>query len=437
MSPVPSESPLDPTPRAFTPLTIAEFLLGHRPSILRLWSDRWSLLIGAILVLAGSLARNYDGHHLLREWHVLLHGFGASVANAFLLYTLARLAVAIASSKPGDESVRRPHFWRGYLSFLGVFWMTAPMAWLYGIPYEHLLEPLKAVEANLWTLAAVSFWRVLLMARVLSVALDVPFWSVLFITLLFGDALALAALFTAPLPTIDFMGGLRHPPETQLIASTAFAAGFWALVTLPVWVIAALVGLRWLKPGQRSLPAPARFPIPKAACGMAVVAVAGWLAAGLATQPSVGLKLDVENSVKAGRYDQAASILAAHHRGEFPPIWDLPPRNWDRSPNYREALAGMTRAVAVEGGPTWFADAYSQKVWRELLRFRHGSEPSPAEAPLDAEVLPYDHPREDLLREIEFVLRFDTSISDRRREWATAVRDLLKASPPSGSKPDL
>ena len=35
-----------------------------------------------------------------------------------------------------------PSFFRCYAAFLGLFWLTAPLAWLYAIPYERFLPPL-------------------------------------------------------------------------------------------------------------------------------------------------------------------------------------------------------------------------------------------------------------------------------------------------------
>ena len=50
--------------------------------------------------------------------------------------------------------------------------MTAPLAWLYAIPYERFLSPVGATRANLWTLGLVAAWRVLLIIRVLVVLLS-------------------------------------------------------------------------------------------------------------------------------------------------------------------------------------------------------------------------------------------------------------------------
>lgn len=378
-----SDAPVEPrvlpdaAARSATPWTIAKFLAGDRRSILALWSDRWTLLVGGILVLAGSLARNYDGHDLIREWHVLLHGFGASIGNALVLYSLFRLAALFPASKTpaGDGAAwpgARSPFWRGYAGFLGVFWMTAPMAWLYGIPYEHLMEPVEAIRANLWTLAAVSVWRVLLISRVLSVAFGLPMLPVLLLTMLFGDVLAFAAVVSAPLPTLDLMGGLRHPPQVQLIASTAFLVGFWGFLTAPVWLIATLIGIKWMK-AKAAPPLRTGGPVPWAALALGVGAVAGWLGAAGIAQPPVRLKVDVERRVAQGSYDDAAELLTAHERAEFPPVWDLPPRQVGSKDSWQGPLAGMREAIGRRGEvPAWVGAAYAEKSLYELNTVAHG-----------------------------------------------------------------
>ena len=55
----------------------------------------------------------------------------ASLVVSFLLFGVL-LAVAARRALSG--------FGRRYLSFLGVFWMTAPLAWIYAIPFERFLD---------------------------------------------------------------------------------------------------------------------------------------------------------------------------------------------------------------------------------------------------------------------------------------------------------
>jgi hypothetical protein len=130
-------------------MVLPGYLVGSRKAIEEIAANRWYLLIGFILVLTGGLARNYDGAYLPAEWHVLLHGPAVSTVNALVLFSLL---YAAARFRNGIT----PPFFAGFLSFLALFWMTAPMAWLYAIPYERFMTPVDAVAANLWTLAFVS-----------------------------------------------------------------------------------------------------------------------------------------------------------------------------------------------------------------------------------------------------------------------------------------
>jgi hypothetical protein len=142
--------------------TIFAYLVGRRQAILEVAADRRTLGVGALLVLSAGLARNYDRASLLHEPWRLLGPFAASLAVSGPLF----LSVYGPARWKGMES---PGIGRAYRSFLALYWMTAPLAWLYGIPHERFLSVTAATDANLATLALVSVWRVALMIRVVSV----------------------------------------------------------------------------------------------------------------------------------------------------------------------------------------------------------------------------------------------------------------------------
>ncbi|MEI4896505.1 hypothetical protein Q8G71_35005, partial [Klebsiella pneumoniae] len=87
-------------------------------------------------------------------------------------------------------------------SFLTLLWLTAPLAWLYAIPYVRFLSPGAATSANLWTLACVAAWRVVLMMRVDSAVTGRGVESALFLVMAFADAVALAAVAVVPKPVV-------------------------------------------------------------------------------------------------------------------------------------------------------------------------------------------------------------------------------------------
>jgi hypothetical protein len=132
--------------------TLVRFLFGDRDAILRISNSRYALPLGLLLVLSAGFAREYDGEDLRSEpWHLLIP-LSASLALSFILYSLIE-GIARCQRK-------RNLFWRGYGIFLSLFWMTAPLAWLYAIPVERFLSAADSARANLWLLGIVSVWRV-------------------------------------------------------------------------------------------------------------------------------------------------------------------------------------------------------------------------------------------------------------------------------------
>src|SRR5688572_9882644 len=151
-----------------SPLTIVQYLVGSRTAIERIAACRQAPWLGLLFVFSAALAREYDGRDLLHEpWHLLLP-LVASLATSFLLYLLLRVVGWFrgAGWKP---------FFAGYWSFLGLYWMTAPLALLYAIPVERFFDAADATRANLVLLGIVSLWRVLLITRVASVLWQSPF----------------------------------------------------------------------------------------------------------------------------------------------------------------------------------------------------------------------------------------------------------------------
>lgn len=339
--------------------TIARFLCGSRSAILSIATTRWSLLVGAILVFSGSLARNYDGIWILAEWPALLHGITVSVGNAIILFAIVWFA---GRGREGGVP-----FWRGYLAFLGLFWMTAPMAWVYAIPYERWLSPLDALHANMISLGCVSIWRVLLTARILSVVFGISMWRTFWLVMLFADVLLLLALMFAPLPVIDFMGGMQQSPQERELASTAFLAGFIGGVSLLVWISGAgwaASGLRvtWNVPGLASVSDLRAVPRPVLACAAAALAVCIGVAAVVA--PEQRLRHETEHLLTSGRVVAALELMSSHVRADYPPMWEPPPR-----PTWRihEPSPESLRAALVAGSfAPWVSELFWEKSRKQL-----------------------------------------------------------------------
>ncbi len=335
-------------------------LIGDRAAIMEAAGTRWTLLVGFILVLSASLARKYDTVDLLAEPYELLHGVAASMVNAMGLHLLFWML--------GSESPR-PGFWRSYLAFLGVFMLAAPMGWVYGVPYEQFLPAPTAVSASMWSLAAVSFVRVMWMTRVLNVL-----WGVeggkrqvgtFFAMMVYCDAVAIVALIAAPIPTLDVMGGLQQPEEVRIVASTAFLAGLVAVVTGPIWLLVGgavlwSIDRRWSVPASET-----RGSMPRGAVLVSFAAVVAWASLLPTMQTPVQNRTRYESLLAAGKTAEAVHELCGRERSEYPSVWNPPPRFELREDDAMSLLPTIAKAIRAEGrAPGWVDEMYGGKMIR-------------------------------------------------------------------------
>jgi hypothetical protein len=208
--------------------TLLRYLIGDRAAILAIAAHPSACLLGLVFVLSAGLAREYDGEDLLHEpWHLLLP-FAASLIASYLLFLVLC-------------AERRSPIGPAYRSFLGLFWLTAPLAWLYAIPYERFLDPLAATQANLATLAVVALWRVALMVRVGVVLMEMTVWKALVRVLVYADGVVAIALGLLPFPLIDLMGGARLSQAESVVRDTALQIFCTAVPMFPVLFIGAIL----------------------------------------------------------------------------------------------------------------------------------------------------------------------------------------------------
>jgi hypothetical protein len=406
--------------------SIPLFLAGDRAAILDLAASRWTLPIGFLFVLSASLARNYDGADLLHEYKVLTHGLAASIVNSLILFMVVHTC-AEARREPHHPPL--PHFGRAYLVFLGLFWMTAPMGWLYGIPFERMYEaPVDAIRANLWLLALVSIWRVVLITRVLAVLWGTGFGSLIFLVLVFADIAVFAAAHMMPTPLIDFMGGLQHSEEDALVGGLTFALMFWSVLLAPGLAIAALIGLKWFTPAW-FVPRPGttseereggddrRTVVPRSAAAVAIGSVLFWLIPMTVTQPEQQNRREAEAMLRRGEVADALAFMSNLKRTDFPPVWDPPPRlgYGERHPEMPDIVA----AVQMPGTADWVLALYTAKILR-YAKDRFVSFARAAEYGVGAYGLERLRERESAFR---LLLSVDGGLSTEERE---AIEELLR-----------
>jgi hypothetical protein len=336
--------------------TLLRYLIGDRQAVLETASDRRAVLYGFLFVLSAGFAREYDGQDLLHEpWHLFLP-LGVSLLTSFVLFTLF-YGVALLKGAPG------PSFFVGYRSFLGLFWMTAPLAWLYAIPYERFLSAGDATAANLSTLGLVATWRVLLISRVLSVLLGYHLLTALCVVLAFGDTLALIAIAMSPLEILNLMGGIHFTESQQVITSTGETIAALGGCSLPFWIAGSIPCLIVSKPAwQASLQrSGAKRPISHdGLLYLALASLAIWAVLLPYPQMEQQLRRRVEFELRDGHIDVALAIMSEHSQEDFPPHWDLPPQLGfqDDSLSMVDFFEGMVRKKPA----SWVQRVYFKKL---------------------------------------------------------------------------
>jgi hypothetical protein len=297
--------------KASTPLGV---LFLRRDALLETFHSRLALPVGALLVLSAALARNYDGEDLLAEPWWLAAPFGASLLTSFILWTCFAIWA-------------KPVRFADYGRLLRIYWLTAPLAWFYGIPYERFLTPVQAVEANAWTLLVVSLWRVLIIARTLQVLYGISLIRTLTFTLAFGAITIFTATLLTPRPVLDIMGGMRLPPEDRALVGLTLATGFFSLIASVIFGLAALMAIPPRPDQPRTPVAPPTPPTatrPAALLAVAALAIAAWIPPLLVAQPEQQRRRAAENAFTRADYTAMLADLSRHQPRDYPPNWRLP-----------------------------------------------------------------------------------------------------------------
>ena len=343
--------------------TIGCYLFGNANAIREVANDRTAFWTGVVLVLITGIARNYDQNYFRESpfWLIgplLFSYFSGSYLYWFIIRVCAR---------PRFET--RPE--NQWTTFMALFWMTAPVAWLYAIPVERFFDSYRATQANLTLLAIVSLWRVLLMSRVLAVLLKLRFALTLGWVLL-AAGLEVIVVFFAGLFTsgalersiLRGMGGMRNAPEEDLLLSALSTVWGWTWVVL---VVTILFLLKFRFPSNACpLPVPSsgRFP------WLALLIIATvWIGIALPAQREQYHFVNHAKLVNQKSYAEALSYLVQRKPSDFPsgrrlepnpfeyPVWEhLPP----------------TIVLLNSNSPPWIRQVYLSHLKATLIhRFSH------------------------------------------------------------------
>lgn|GEM_PF-4176017 len=190
------------------PQTIALYLIGNRKAIEEVAKDRSSLFIGLFFVLICGVAREYDQESFRHAPLFFLLPLLLSAPLAFFHY----LAVRGGFLEKNKSNLA---------SYYSLFWMTAPLAFIYAIPVEEFASGIVAIKFNMGLLAIVALWRILLFSRVLSVLLDQSMFKFLLFMIWGGAVIGRIASFFFDMSIVNIMGGTVHSQELAFKASAA------------------------------------------------------------------------------------------------------------------------------------------------------------------------------------------------------------------------
>jgi hypothetical protein len=349
-------------------LTVLAYLLGSRSAIERVAADPSAVWVGLALVASAGLARSYASRDLRRQpWHLALP-IAAALGLSLLLAGLIEARLAYLGEAPPFPAALR--------SLAALVLLTAPLAWLYAIPFHRFLPWPRAVRARLLTLGVVAAWRVALVSRAVAVLLDDRLLTALCLVLLVCDGVALAGLLvtaqrgaavpeTTPI-LAGVMGGITAQeapaPERRLLEGVSCSVALAGVLSLPLWIAgvanldASARNWRSLLSGSGSWPAPTPGVwIFAAAPSVGFLALLPW------TQRGPRLRTRVEALLKRGQVAEAFRLMSAHRREDFPPGWSPAPEGRFREPP--TLLDVLDEALGLP------ADSWVRQAYLERFRF--------------------------------------------------------------------
>lgn len=332
--------------------TIIAFQFGDAEGIRETAHSRGALWTGAALTLITSIARNYDQTWILETPFWLFGNLLFSLVSSGLIFLLIyrlfikrRIPLAIA-----PRSARLQ-----YRSFLGMFWMTAPIAWLYAIPVERWFDSYTAAQCNIALLAVVSLWRVLLLARVISVTTGVGYaWTLLW-TAFAASLEVLVVMFVSGFSDLGDsilrgMSGMRNSPEEDLLMG---ALGLVFQGAILVWFVSGMIAL-CRRDTETARPFPDVVPSRVPWFGLVVMAVA-WSLIAIGPQRRLRNNFTHDGLVRNGDYEAAARYLNERSPKDFSHYKRLAPDPY--AMEVWEHLSGVLDKLSKDD-PEWVRKHY-------------------------------------------------------------------------------
>jgi hypothetical protein len=362
---------------------VVQYPFGFADAIRAAAVSRAAFPTGLVLVLLTAVARSYDQTWIGEKPVLWLLGpllFSLVSGTWLFLVTYAGFV-----RKYWPEAERSIGVWKDWRAFMGLFWLTAPVAWLYAIPVERFLDSLNAARANVALLLVVSLWRVVLFSRVIQVISGARYPTALMWVLLPASIEAMVVLVPNSMgeAIARGMGGLRHSPEEDVLLAAVEIVVTVALYSVIVCAVGSYL-LRPRFPTTRLPPTQVGGPPWTLLAGCAVF----WLVAAFWAQPSTARSARVDALVRQGQYLEAMDFLRLQSPDAFAPARPLPPKAYEHD-TFRH-LAGLL-AEAEEDEPAWIQAHFRQRldeVVDSTLAGRRSAEPgNPVDTDLTAQQL--------------------------------------------------
>lgn len=344
------------------------YWLGRRDAVEAVASSRSLTWWGLVFVLLAGITREYDQEYILGQPLAFLAPLIVSLilsASLYLVFFLLvfRKGVSLPEEKRG-----------GYRVFLNLFWMTAPMAWIYALPVERFLDPVAALQVNVALLTLVSVTRLVVLARALAVLTGRSILLFLLTLFAIGNVLVVVGTFFLSISLVGIMGGAVNSPAQRLLAEISNAVGGVAFVLLlPLGVGFLIVALRKPKAPARALP-PCRKQEPLPWIRLGVVAVSGLVLLGLGQRQMIR-NVTVEGYLDQEDYRAVVDYLSARTPDQFSAARPLPPRHLSV---YFDG--GLTSLLAEMDGTeaAWVRHLYLERLdWlaEEEMSWHFGNNP--------------------------------------------------------------
>jgi len=320
---------------------VLRFFCGNQKAILKVASCKYVFWVACLFVVSAGLARNYD-HHLLLEEPLWLGG------PFFMVFFSSIFILALVGWMLRIPRQEKENMFGNYLAWARCFFLTAPLAWLYGIPYESMIDILPATIANFITLLIVSFWRVFLMVRVIQAVFKVKASLAAFAILIPTTLEMAVATAFKELSIVGIMGGMRLSPSDQflLTATRTVSMGSWILFFV------SLIGFLFLmiKGNIRgsAFKNEVRFTPSKNLWLSSIISILLWSSVSFPFQKTLKNQQTLRTLISESNFDQAAVFLKKKEPRDFPPGHDI--FNRGSYPNIENLLELLTRNEKL---PAW------------------------------------------------------------------------------------